>query len=39
MVSSVEPEEVKHYNFNFERPNEEDSYFGGEVTEDYLSYS
>jgi phage terminase large subunit len=39
MVSSVEPQEVKHYNFNFERPNEEDSYFGGEVTEDYLSYS
>jgi len=39
MVSSVEPEEVKHYNFNFERPNEEDSYFGGEVTEDYMSYS
>jgi phage terminase large subunit len=39
MVSSVEPEEVKHYNFNFERPKEEDSYFGGEVTEDYMSYS
>jgi phage terminase large subunit len=38
MVSSVEPQEAKHCNFNFERPQEGDSYFGGEVTEDYMSY-
>lgn len=38
MVSSVEPEEVKHYNFSFEKPQEADSYFGGEVTEDYLGF-
>ncbi len=38
MVSSVEPEEVKHYNFSFEKPKTADGYFGGEVTEDYMSY-
>jgi phage terminase large subunit-like protein len=39
MEASVEPPEEQHYNFSFERPQTSDSYFGGEVTEDYLSYS
>ena len=39
MVSSVEPQEAKHYNFSFEKPqNDDESYFGGEVTEDYLGW-
>jgi hypothetical protein len=32
------PEPEPHYNFNFEKPKEGDSYFGGEVTEDYLGF-
>ena len=32
------PPEEQHYNFNFEKPQEADSYFGGEVTEDYLGF-
>jgi len=33
------PEPEQHYNFNFERPqNDDENYFGGEVTEDYLGF-
>ena len=33
------PEPEQHYNFNFEKPqNDDESYFGGEVTEDYLGF-
>lgn len=38
MVASPEPEQIKRYNFSFEKPQEADSYFGGEVTEDYLGF-
>jgi hypothetical protein len=38
MVSSAEPQEAQHYNFSFEKPQSSDGYFGGEVTEDYMSY-
>lgn len=39
MVANL-PEPEQHYNFNFEKPqNDDENYFGGEVTEDYLSYS
>lgn len=38
-MSANLPEPEPHYNFNFERPqNEFNSYFGGEVTEEYLDY-
>lgn len=38
MFPTVQPESEQHYNFNFERPQKDEmSYFGGEVTEDYLS--
>ena len=33
------PEPEPHYNFNFEKPqNDDENYFGGEVTEDYLGF-
>jgi predicted phage terminase large subunit-like protein len=31
------PEAEQHYNFDFEKPQTSDGYFGGEVTEDYIS--
>lgn len=37
MPAELPPEE-QHYNFSFEKPQSSDGYFGGEVTEDYLSY-
>ena len=33
------PEPEPHYNFSFEKPqNDDENYFGGEVTEDYLGF-
>lgn len=36
--SSQKPESEKHYNFDFERPQSDNSYFGGEATSEYLNY-
>jgi phage terminase large subunit len=35
-LPTQEPEEMKVYNFESEKPQASDGYFGGEVTEDYL---
>jgi phage terminase large subunit len=37
-IMAKQPENEKKYNFSFERPQKRDSYFGGEVTSDYLNY-
>jgi hypothetical protein len=36
-LPTTEPEGLKIYNFDFEKPQTSDGYFGGEVTEDYIS--
>lgn len=38
MIATKEPESEQRYNFSSERPKTSNSYFGGEVTSDYLGY-